>query len=99
MSSSNYGSRNNNQRTPRALQPINMTHNTNNINQNHVSVVLQIRFLNNSNTINLISRITTHQISDNSLENDFFNGTNFDNNNNFESLILPAGSSPTSSFL
>ena len=50
------------------------------------------RLINNTNTIDRIVRINTPQITNNSLSNNFLNGTSFyDNNNSFESLILPAG--------
>jgi len=66
-----------------------------NNNQNHS---LQICRLNNSNTIDRIVRITTPQITNNPIENDFFNGKSFHDDNNFESLILPAGCSVSSLF-
>ena len=56
------------------------------------------RLINNVNTIVRIAQITTPQITNNPLEYSFFNGTIFDNNNDFESLILPAGCLPSSSF-
>jgi hypothetical protein len=43
--------------------------------------------------------MTTPQITNNPIENDFFNGTSFYDNNNFESLILPTGCSVSSSSL
>jgi hypothetical protein len=50
---------------------------------------------NNAETLQQISRLPTPQATNNSVENDFFNGTNFDDNNknnsNVESLLLPAG--------
>jgi hypothetical protein len=58
----------------------------------------RISQISNSNTIDRIARITTPQITDNILVNDFFNGTKFHNDNSFESLILPAGSSAPSFF-
>ncbi|RIA99464.1 hypothetical protein C1645_811500 [Glomus cerebriforme] len=66
-------------------QFINLANNANNINN--------IRLTDNVSTIDRIARITTRQITNNTLENDFFNGAgNFnDNNNSLESLILPAG--------
>ncbi|GET63573.1 hypothetical protein GLOIN_2v1669548 [Rhizophagus irregularis DAOM 181602=DAOM 197198] len=60
----------------------------NDINRNSVS---QIQLIINSNTIDRIARITTPQISNNPIENDFFNGTSFYDNNSFEHLILPSG--------
>ncbi|CAG8499695.1 20488_t:CDS:2 [Rhizophagus irregularis] len=89
-------SRNNGQR--RTSRFVNMTNNVNNIdtNQNRVA---QIRPINNSTTIDRIARMTTPQITNNPIENDFFNGTSFYDNNNFESLILPTGCSVSSSSL
>ncbi|PKK70640.1 hypothetical protein RhiirC2_779440 [Rhizophagus irregularis] len=58
-----------------------------NQNQNRNSQII------NSNTIDRIARITTPQITDNLFANDLFNGTNFHNDSNPESLILPSGSS------
>ncbi|PKC65322.1 hypothetical protein RhiirA1_461207 [Rhizophagus irregularis] len=90
MSSRNYGQRG-------TSQFINVANNTNNVNINR-NRVAQIRLINNSSTIDRIARINTPQITNNSTENDFFNGTSFYDNNSFESLILPAGCSTTSSF-
>ncbi|CAB4390965.1 hypothetical protein RhiirA5_497431 [Rhizophagus irregularis] len=61
---------------------INLANNANNI-----------RFTNNLSTIDQIARLATPQITDNPLDDDFFNGAgNFCNNNNsLDSLILPAG--------
>uniref|UniRef100_U9TVT3 Uncharacterized protein n=1 Tax=Rhizophagus irregularis (strain DAOM 181602 / DAOM 197198 / MUCL 43194) TaxID=747089 RepID=U9TVT3_RHIID len=89
MSSRNCGQRG-------SLRLINVANNINNVNINR-NRVAQIRPINNSNTIDRIVRITTPQITNNSIENDFFNGTSFHDNNSFESLILPAGCSATSS--
>uniref|UniRef100_U9TBG3 Uncharacterized protein n=1 Tax=Rhizophagus irregularis (strain DAOM 181602 / DAOM 197198 / MUCL 43194) TaxID=747089 RepID=U9TBG3_RHIID len=89
MSSRNYGQHG-------TSQFINVANNTNNVNINR-NRVAQIRPINNSSTIDRIARINTPQITNNSIENDFFNGTNFYDNNSFESLILPAGCSATSS--
>ena len=55
-----------------------------NVNQTRVSI-------DNTNTINRIIQINRTQVTNSSSENEFFNGSAFDNNNNFESLILPAG--------
>jgi hypothetical protein len=65
--------------------------NANNIYQTRVSI-------DNSNTIDRITRLTTSQITKNSFENDFFNGTSFKDGNDLESLILPSGFSGPSSF-
>ncbi|CAB4428387.1 unnamed protein product [Rhizophagus irregularis] len=89
MSSRNCGQRG-------TLRLINVANNINNVNINR-NRVAQIRPINNSNTIDRIVRITTPQITNNSIEYDFFNGTSFHDNNSFESLILPAGCSATSS--
>ncbi|CAB4428430.1 unnamed protein product [Rhizophagus irregularis] len=89
MSSRNYGQRG-------TSRFINVANNTNNVNINR-NRVAQIRPINNSNTIDRIALINTPQITNNSIENDFFNGTSFYDNNSFESLILPAGCSTTSS--
>ena len=61
----------------------------NNRNYNRVS---RTRLINNSITIDLISRLTTPQITNNynSIVNDFFNGASF-TEDNFESSILPVG--------
>ncbi|CAB4428437.1 unnamed protein product [Rhizophagus irregularis] len=59
-----------------------------NVTQNRVS---RIRLKSNAHTIDRIARITTRQISNNPLENNFYNGTNFDENKSFEYLILPIG--------
>ena len=67
---------------------------TANIDQNSI---LRI----NSNTINRFARIITPQISNNSFENDFFNGTSFREDESLESLeilMLPAGCSVSSLF-
>jgi len=88
MSPRNYGQRSYKRRTRG-------TSYGNNINQNRIS---QIRRLNNSNTIDRIVRITTPQITNDVIKNDFFNGTSFQDNNSFESLTLPAGCSISSSF-
>ncbi|GBC08573.1 hypothetical protein RclHR1_08230004 [Rhizophagus clarus] len=61
-------------------------------NQNRNSQII------NSNTTDQIAQINTPQITNNLFVNDFFNGTKFHDDNSFESLILPAGSSTTSSF-
>ncbi|GBB89644.1 hypothetical protein RclHR1_01640006 [Rhizophagus clarus] len=61
------------------------------VNQGRVS---RIRSINS--TIGRIAQIITPQITDNPIENGFFNGTSFHDNNSFESLILPAGCSVTS---
>ena len=54
--------------------------------------------INNAITLERIARINIPQIIvGNPLANDFFNGTNFGSNNNFESLILPSGT-PSSTF-
>ncbi|RIA90343.1 hypothetical protein C1645_823475 [Glomus cerebriforme] len=73
----------------------NLANNANNLSQNQVSRI------NNTNTLDRIARITTpQQTINNSFESAFFNGTKFDDNNSFESLILPAGcSGPSSSFI
>jgi hypothetical protein len=48
--------------------------------------------INNSKTINRIVRITTPQVTENLIANDFFSGSNFhESNYNFELLVLPAG--------
>lgn len=72
-------------RTRRTLRFIN---NAYNINQYRVSRIFPI---NNISTISRISQITIPQITRNSFENDFFNGTSFHETNSLESLILPAG--------
>ncbi|CAG8622420.1 8644_t:CDS:1, partial [Rhizophagus irregularis] len=50
---------------------------------------------NNVETLQQISRLPTPQVANNIVEHNFFNGTNFDGNNNHnsnvESLLLPAG--------
>jgi hypothetical protein len=70
--------------------------NVNNINRNRIA---RIRLINNTNTLDRISRIVVPQITDNPFEQTFFNGTNFNNDiNSFESLILPVGWFPSSLF-
>ncbi|CAB4481380.1 unnamed protein product [Rhizophagus irregularis] len=69
--------------------------NANNINRNRIS---RIRLTNNTNTLDRIARIIEPQITHNLFEQAFFNGTNFNDTNNFESLILPAGCLPSSLF-
>ncbi|CAB4420304.1 unnamed protein product [Rhizophagus irregularis] len=69
-------------------QFINLANDANNINQNMMTE-------NNAN-INRISQINNSQKVKNQFEDNFFNGTKFDNNNNnrdLESLIFPIGSS------
>lgn len=66
--------------------------NANNINRNRIP---RIR---NTNTLDRIARIIVPQITHNPFEQTFFNGTNFNDTNNFESLILPAGCLPSSLF-
>jgi hypothetical protein len=78
--------------TSRSTNTVNNVNNIN-INRNRVSL---IRPINNFSTIDRIARITTPQITNNPIENDFFNGASFYDNNDFESLILPAGFSVTS---
>jgi hypothetical protein len=50
----------------------------------------QNRSINNAETIDRIARIIVPQITNNPLENDFFNGANFHENGSFGSLILSA---------
>jgi hypothetical protein len=57
-----------------------------------------IRFANYLSTIDRIARLTTPQITNDPLENDFFNGVENFCDNSFESLILPAGCLGSSSF-
>ncbi|PKY53213.1 hypothetical protein RhiirA4_471298 [Rhizophagus irregularis] len=66
----------------------NLANNANNINQNRAS---RVRWIDNTSTLVNIIQINNTQITNNTFENDFFNGTRFDDNNTFESLILPAG--------
>jgi hypothetical protein len=67
-------------------QFINLANNANNINQNMTR---------NNTNLNRIVQINIPQIINNQFEDNFFNGTNFvnDNNKDVESLIFPAGSS------
>ncbi|GBB97467.1 hypothetical protein RclHR1_00030024 [Rhizophagus clarus] len=74
----------------------NLANNVNNINQNRAS---RVRRIDNTSTLDNIIRINNTQVTNNSFENEFFNGTNFDDNNTFESLILPAGFLGSSSFI
>ena len=83
-------SRNNNsQRGVSQFINVTSTNNVNgsNTNQNPISRLL----INNSNMMERITRIPSLQITSNLLEEDFFNGAKFNNNNDFESLILPSG--------
>jgi hypothetical protein len=82
--------RNYNRRTRRTSRLINMANNANNINRN-INHISRIRVLNNVDTLYRIVRINTPQITNNSLQDSFFNGTTFNNSDNFESLILPSG--------
>lgn len=66
----------------------NLANIANNINQNRAS---RVRLIDNTSTLVSIVQINNTQITNNSFENDFFNGTRFDNNTTFESLILPSG--------
>ena len=70
-------------------QFINLANNANNINRDRE--INRLRFINNSEIIDQIARINLPQVTSNPLENNFFNGTRFQDNNSFESLILPAG--------
>lgn len=51
----------------------------------------------NSETIKMIAQLVVPQITNNSQVNTFFNGTKFHDKNDFESLILPAGCSGSTS--
>ncbi|GES95518.1 hypothetical protein GLOIN_2v1769445 [Rhizophagus clarus] len=84
--------RGHNRRTRRFIT---MANNTNNRNRN-LNRLSQIWVLNNADTIDRIIRIDTPQTMNNSLQNDFFNGTIFDISNDFETSILPTGCLPTS---
>jgi len=63
-----------------------LVNNANNANNNN-----KARLIDNSDTIDRIARLTTPQITENSLENDLLNGTRFNDNDSFVSLILPSG--------
>jgi hypothetical protein len=65
------------------------------ISQYHNSRIFPI---NNINIISRISQMPIPQITNNPFENDFFNGTNFQETNGLESLILPAGCGSSSFF-
>ncbi|GBB86875.1 hypothetical protein RclHR1_01330029 [Rhizophagus clarus] len=45
----------------------------------------------NSETIKIVTQLIIPQITNNPQENTFFNGTEFHDKNDIESLILPAG--------
>lgn len=51
----------------------------------------RINSIDNTDTLNRISQITYQQFTNNYLEQSFYNGTNFNDNNSFESSILPSG--------
>ncbi|RGB25824.1 hypothetical protein C1646_771238 [Rhizophagus diaphanus] len=65
-----------------------LANNANNINGNRM---LRINSIDNTDTLNRIAQITYQQITNNYLEQSFYNGTNFNDNNSFESSILPSG--------
>ena len=71
----------------------------NDINQDReISRIRRIN-VNNTETIDRIARIATPQVTDNPFENNFFNGTSFHGSDSFESLILPAGTFISTSFV
>jgi hypothetical protein len=45
----------------------------------------------NYDTLNLIFQINTPQLANTTFENSFYNGENFSDDKNFESLVLPLG--------
>ena len=49
--------------------------------------------INNDTFIKVMTQLVIPQITKNSFEEEFFNGSKFHNKNDFESLILPAGCS------
>jgi hypothetical protein len=78
---------------------VNLANNANSLNQIRVQRVRRTNSSNTPNTLDRIAQITAPQITNNPFEDNIFNGTNFDNNNGFESLILPAGCLRPSSFV
>lgn len=64
---------------------------TNSTSVNNANNKNNARLIDNSDTINRIARLTTPQITNNSFGNNLFNGTSFNDDNSFASLILPAG--------
>jgi hypothetical protein len=52
---------------------------------------IRVSRINNTDIINRILQMTP-QVTNNPFEDNFFNGVNFDDTNNMESLIYPAGS-------
>jgi hypothetical protein len=65
--------------------------NANNTSANNANNRNNVRFIDNSDTIGRIARLTTSQITNNLFENNLLNGTSFNDDNSFVSLILPAG--------
>ena len=68
-----------------------MANKANNINEKKDKNRLISLAKNNTDTINRIVRINASQITDNSLENNFFRGTNFNDYGSLENLLLPSG--------
>lgn len=64
---------------------------TNSMSANNASNISNVRLIDNSDTIDRIAQLTTPQITNNSFGNNLFNGTSFNDDNSFVSLILPAG--------
>ncbi|GBB87510.1 hypothetical protein RclHR1_00140014 [Rhizophagus clarus] len=67
-------------------QFVNLANNANNINHN---------MMRHNETLNRIAQINVPQVTNNQFGDNFFNGTNFNNDSNnqdIQSLILPAGS-------
>jgi len=69
---------------------INLANNANSLNQSRVARVRRINSPSTSNTLDRIIQNTAPE-TNSSFENNILNGTNFDDNKSFESLILPAG--------
>jgi hypothetical protein len=90
MSSGNYEGR---IRDTSRFNNANANNANNNSNENRGS---RLRLINNTKTLDLISRINIPQISNNDYVQSFFNGTDFNGANNFEH-ILSAGCLPSSS--
>ena len=86
MSSSGHGT----------LQLSNLANNAHSISQIHATRLT--RLMSNESNIDRITRITTPQITKSDFEDNFLNGTNFDDSNGFEALTLPIGCSVSSLF-
>ena len=102
MPSRNYTKRANySRRTRRKLRLcfMNMANNAYNTRAPQISgVINNSSSINNASSINQMLQIDKTQVTTNPEESSFYNGTNFFDNNSFESSFLPAGFSGTPFF-